>query len=73
MEKKVDLTPLVEAWPSPYVCRNKIAEFSGGMVSAGSMAVFDSQGKGIESRFIVNRKTAYYTKDVVAWLEARVQ
>ena len=72
MEKKIDLSELAKAWGSPYVTRNKLEEFSGGMTTPSSMAVFDSQGNGIEERFIVNRKTAYHTKDVVKWLESRV-
>ena len=72
MEKIIDLSQLAKVWQAPFVTRSKIEEFSGGMVTAASMAVFDSQGNGIEERFIVNRKTAYHTKDVVRWLESRI-
>ena len=71
MKENMDLSELAKAW-GPFVTRSKIEEFSGGMVTAQSMAVFDSKGLGIEDRFIVNRKTAYHTKDVVKWLESRV-
>ncbi len=72
MKKIKDLSDLAKAWPSPFVARNKLEIFSGGMVTAASMAVFDSKGTGIPERFIVNRKTIYKVIDVVAWLESKV-
>lgn len=68
----IDLSNLANGWPSTYVTRNQLAKFTGGMVTPGSMAVFDSKGEGPAGRFIVNRKTAYTVKNVIEWLEARV-
>ena len=70
---RISLNKLADSWPSPFVTRNKIAEFSGGMVTPVSMAVFDSKGKGVADRFIVNRKTCYPVDSLVQWRESRVQ
>lgn len=72
MAAKIDLSILCEAWPSPIVARNQLTKFTGGLVTGASMAVFDSQGKGIEERITVNRKTCYRTEDVVDWLKSRI-
>lgn len=72
MKKQIDLKLLSKNWPSPYVARNKVGEFTGGMITPGSLANFDSQGKGPKGRFIVNRKTVYPVQDLIEWLEKRV-
>ncbi len=73
MDKKVDLSVLGEAWGSPFVARNQVNKFSGGMVSPGSLAVFDSRGTGPVGRFIVNRKTCYPVPELIAWLESKAE
>jgi len=70
---KVDLSKLAESWGCPYVARNQVEKFAGGMVTQGSMAVFDSKGVGPEGRFIVNRKTCYPVDSFIAWLESRAE
>ncbi len=73
MDKKIDLSELGEAWGAPFVARNQVKKFSGGMVTQGSMAVFDSKGTGPEGRFIVNRKTCYPVPELIAWLESKAE
>ena len=73
MEKKIDLSPLKVSWGAPFVARNQCEKFSGGMVTAGSMAVFDSQGNGPEGRILVNRKIVYPINELIRWLESRAR
>ena len=71
--KEIDLSSLGQKWSSAYVTRNKVEEFTGGMITAGSIANFDSKGNGPEERFIINRKTAYPVGSLIQWLEKRAR
>lgn len=62
---------LAEHWPSAWVSRTKIKEFTGGTVSEKYLANLDSQGRGPAGRVRIGRKIAYPTAEVVRWLESR--
>ncbi len=64
---------LAEHWPSAWVSRTKIQEFTGGTISEKYLANLDSQGKGPAGRVRIGRKIAYPTAEVVRWLEGRAQ
>jgi len=70
---KIDLKNLADNWKSSYVARNKIGEFTGGMVTPGTMAVLDSKGEGPEEKFLINRKICYSVASVIEWLEGRAK
>ena len=58
----IDLDKLAEEWPSPFVARSKISEFTQGYYKSSTMSVYDSSGCGVERRFVI-RKTVFYLKD----------
>ena len=62
---------LAERWPSAWVSRTKIKEFTGGTVSEKYLANLDSQGKGPEGRFYCGRKVCYPTRKLTEWLKSR--
>jgi len=62
---------LAERWPSAWVSRTKIKEFTGGTVSEKYLANLDSAGKGPAGRVRIGRKIAYPVAEVVRWLESR--
>ena len=62
-----------DAWPSKIVARSKIAEFTGGVITAGSLANLDSQGLGVPGSFLIGRQTCYPVENVVAWLIERLK
>jgi len=66
-----DLSPLAARWPSPFVAREKISEFSGGIITPKSMANLDCIGEGPKGRITCGRKVAYPVAELVAWLESR--
>jgi hypothetical protein len=66
-----DFSILAERWPSAWVSRTKIQEFTGGTVSEKYLANLDSQGRGPAGRVRIGRKIAYPTTAVVRWLESR--
>jgi len=72
-KKKVDLSRMADRWPSEILFRNKVGEFTGGMVSGRTMANHDSSGEGIEDRFYIGNKTGYFVKSFISWLQARVK
>lgn len=71
MRHTISLKALADNWPSPYVAREEIGRFSGGILSAKYIANLDSQGKGPRGRIRCGRKIAYTTTSVVEFLESR--
>lgn len=71
MDRMVDFSSLGEKWPSSYVSREKVGEFSGGIVCPKYLANLDSQGKGPKGRVRIGRKIAYPVDLFIKWLESR--
>ena len=67
-----DLNKLAEKWPSAVVAREKVSDFSGGILHPRRMANLDSLGEGPE-RIRVGRKIAYPVKSLVAWMQTRME
>ena len=67
---KANLSEMAKRWPSPYVARQEVKHFSGGIISEKYLANLDCQGRG-PARIKVGRKIAYRADDLVTWLEAR--
>jgi hypothetical protein len=70
-KKKIDFSRMAARWPSEILFRNKVGEFTGGMVSGRTMANLDSSGEGIEDRFYVGNKTGYFVESFIKWFEKR--
>ena len=66
------LAELAKKWPSAIVAREKIGEFSGGILSSRSMANLDSLGLGPE-RIKIGRKVAYPIDSLVVWISKRIK
>ncbi len=61
-----------ERWSSELVSRQEAFKFSGGVVSAKTLANADSAGTGPNGRLKIGRTVAYPVGDLCAWLESRV-
>lgn len=72
MDKKVDLSHLADRWSSSVVSRDRIADFSGGVLSPGRMANLDACGQGPD-RIRIGRKVAYPVNSLISWLEDRTE
>ena len=59
-------------WPSPVVARERVGEFSGGALTAGTMANHDSKGEG-PPRLRLGRKIVYPVVELVEWMKARTE
>ncbi len=71
--KNPDLSKLADNWPSPFVARQSIRDFSGGILTSRSLANLDSQGQGPAGRFRVGRKIAYPVESLISWMEKRAR
>ena len=62
---------MAEKWPSPFIARQEVERFTGGIVNPKYLANLDSQGKGPKGRIRVGRKIAYPVSSFIVWLEER--
>jgi len=62
---------MADKWPSPFVARQEVERFTGGIVNPKYIANLDSQGLGPEGRIRVGRKIAYPVIEFIKWLEER--
>lgn len=70
-EKTIDLSAYAEAWKAPFVERQHITEFSGGLLDPRTMANHDSKGTGPAGRIKMGRKVIYPVPELIIWLEER--
>jgi hypothetical protein len=70
---KPSLSNLADQWPSAYIARSEIKNFTGGVISKKYLANLDSAGKGPEGRIKIGRKVAYPVRNLIAWLESRAE
>lgn len=61
-----------ERWSSELVSRQEAFKFSGGVVSAKTLANADSMGKGPKQRMKFGRVVAYPVDALCEWLESRI-
>ncbi len=63
------LDGMVERWPSNWVARKKLEEFTGGAIIGRTAANKDSLGCGIPGKFLLCGQICYPAKSVIAWLK----
>lgn len=66
------LKQIQEDWPSPFVARCKIQEFTKGMYKIGTFNSYDAKGKGIATKYKLNERIFYKVADVVDWLKDKL-
>jgi len=64
---------MAEKWRAPYVSRDRVAEFTGGIINPRTLANYDSKGEGPRGRIRVGRKVAYEVNELCKWLAARAK
>lgn len=71
---KPDLSRLKNKWPSPFVAREKVGEFSGGILHPRTMANLDALGQGPKGRIrVAGKKIAYPVDELVEWMQSRCE
>ena len=65
-----DFKSLAEKWPSSIVARSEIKKFSGGLISAKTLA--NAQWKGVAPRsYQFGKKVFYHVDDLIQWMSER--
>ncbi len=59
---------LSRQWP-PYMNRKQVADASGGVVAAQTLANKDSKGIGIGGKRVIGKRVCYPKHEVLTWLE----
>jgi hypothetical protein len=72
-EQQADLSSLAVKWDSPFVARQEVEKFSGGIINVKYLANLDCQGLGPKGRIRIGRKIAYPVSSVIEWLESRAK
>ena len=62
---------MADKWPSAFVARQEIENFTGGVMTQKYISILDSQGLGVKNRVRMGRKIAYPIKELILWLESR--
>jgi hypothetical protein len=63
----------IDKWPSTFVARAQIHNFTGGLLAPGTAANNDCLGTGIPGAFRVGRQICYPATEVVTWLLQRLE
>jgi hypothetical protein len=70
---QISFQSMAEAWGCPYVAREELKKFTGGLLSPRYAANLDAQRKGIEGRIRCGRKVLYPALSVCKFLESRAR
>jgi hypothetical protein len=62
-----------ESWPSTFVARSRVPDFTGGLLSVGTMANRDSDGTGVKGAFRIGRQVCYPVDSLCEWLIKRLE
>lgn len=54
-------------WPVT-IAREEVEKYTGGLVAATSMAMYDSLGTGVKDPITMGRKVAYRKKNLIDWI-----
>ena len=60
----IDLDKLAEDWPSPFVARSEMENFTKGLYKPRSMNTFDARGDGIRNRYRIGNKIFYRVENL---------
>ncbi len=62
---------MASKWPSAIIARAEVGRFTGGGISASTLANADSEGTGPKNRFFVGRRVCYPVSSLIEWLRDR--
>ena len=59
---------MASRWGSPVIARAEVKKFTGGGISAKTLANADSEGTGPQGRFFIGRRVCYPVSSLLDWL-----
>jgi hypothetical protein len=71
-ENKPDFSGMADKWPSEFVAREKVGDFTGGIIHPRTQANLDSLGDGPPEKIRLGRKIAYPVRSYIKWLNERM-
>lgn len=75
MNTKINHEALIDEmatkWPSTFVARSALAQFSGGAICGKTIANLESLGDGPANKFFIGGKACYPVASVIAFLKGR--
>ena len=69
---RLDFSNMAKRWPSDYVARERIGDFTGGLIHPRTMSNYDCKGEGVEERIRLGKKIAYPVPALIRWLNKRI-
>ena len=76
IKKQAAITLILQAaekWPSPFVARKEVSNFTGGIYSQAHLRNMDSLRKGPEGAFRIGRSVAYPVDALCDWLISKLE
>jgi hypothetical protein len=70
---EITIRKAAQKWPTSFVARSKVKDFTGGLYSSGHMANCDSEGVGPEGVFRIGRQNCYPVDSLCDWLIERLK
>ncbi len=68
-----DFSEMAKRWPSTYVARHRVDEFTGGIIHPRTLANLDSKKAGPPGKIRIGRKIAYPVVPSIKWLVRRAR
>ena len=68
-----DFSEMAKRWPSTYVARDRVDEFTGGILHPRTLSNLDAKKIGPPEKIRIGRKIAYPVAQFIEWLESRAQ
>lgn len=65
------LQGLADKWPTPYVLRGQVGEFTNSLISPNYIRMLDQMGKG-PRRVMLSGKVTYPVQDLIEWMATRI-
>jgi len=62
-----------QKWPAPVIARTEIGTFTGGLISARTVANYDCLNKGPGGKVKIGRSVGYLKADLISWLLNRLE
>lgn len=67
----VSFASLADRWPSAFVARHQVGQFSGGLLHPRTLANKDCLGEGPAGAVRMGRRVAYPVESLILWMESR--
>lgn len=68
VDREILISSLVQKWPSALVSRDRLKDFSGGVISGRTAANYEAMGKGCKAKIFIGKRACYPVESIAAWV-----